>query len=72
MIYMNSQSTGDGKLTLTMTFNIGTDLNVAQMLTQNRVQDCAAFVPSAFLSGITGQFFRQFAITIAASTVRSW
>jgi hydrophobe/amphiphile efflux-1 (HAE1) family protein len=32
---------------------------------------CAVFVPSAFLSGITGQFFRQFAITIAASTLIS-
>src|SRR5258707_1940269 len=32
---------------------------------------CARFVPSAFLSGITGQFFRQFAVTIAASTVIS-
>src|SRR6266481_1211468 len=39
MLYMNSQSTGDGKLTITVTFRIGTDLNVAQMLTQNRVQD---------------------------------
>ena len=32
---------------------------------------CAVFVPSAFLSGITGQFFRQFAVTISASTVIS-
>jgi hydrophobe/amphiphile efflux-1 (HAE1) family protein len=32
---------------------------------------CAVFVPSAFLSGISGEFFRQFAITIAASTVIS-
>src|SRR6202161_472265 len=39
MLYMNSQSTGDGNLTITVTFRIGTDLNVAQMLTQNRVQD---------------------------------
>src|SRR5258706_2872766 len=39
MLYMSSQSTGDGKLTITVTFQIGTDLNVAQMLTQNRVQD---------------------------------
>ena len=39
MLYMSSQSTGDGKLTITVTFRIGTDLNVAQMLTQNRVQD---------------------------------
>jgi HAE1 family hydrophobic/amphiphilic exporter-1 len=32
---------------------------------------CAVFIPSAFISGISGQFFRQFAITIAASTVLS-
>ena len=38
MLYMNSQSTGDGNLTITVTFAIGTDLNIAQMLTQNRVQ----------------------------------
>jgi hydrophobe/amphiphile efflux-1 (HAE1) family protein len=32
---------------------------------------CAVFVPCAFISGITGQFFRQFALTIAVSTVFS-
>jgi multidrug efflux pump len=32
---------------------------------------CAVFVPRAFLTGITGQFFRQFAVTIAVSTVFS-
>ena len=32
---------------------------------------CAVFVPCAFLSGITGQFFRQFALTISVSTVIS-
>ncbi len=32
---------------------------------------CAVFVPVAFLGGIEGQFYRQFAITIAASTVIS-
>src|SRR5258708_15050025 len=32
---------------------------------------CAVFVPCAFISGITGQFFRQFAVTISASTVFS-
>ena len=31
----------------------------------------AVFVPAAFLGGITGQFFRQFAVTIAVSTVIS-
>ena len=42
---MSSQSTGDGKLTVTVTFAIGTDLNVAQMLTQNRVQDALPRLP---------------------------
>ena len=32
---------------------------------------CAVFIPSAFISGISGQFFRQFAVTISASTVIS-
>src|SRR6202162_4719621 len=45
MIYMSSQSTGDGKLTVTVTFRIGTDLNVTQMLTQNRVQDALPRLP---------------------------
>jgi hydrophobe/amphiphile efflux-1 (HAE1) family protein len=32
---------------------------------------CAVFVPCAFIGGVTGQFFRQFAVTIAVSTVIS-
>src|SRR5437762_6208522 len=32
---------------------------------------CAVFVPCAFITGITGEFFRQFAVTIAVSTVIS-
>src|SRR6185503_16584383 len=32
---------------------------------------CAVFVPTAFVGGITGQFYRQFALTIAVSTVIS-
>ncbi len=32
---------------------------------------CAVFVPTSFISGITGQFYRQFALTIAVSTVIS-
>ena len=32
---------------------------------------CAVFVPMAFLSGVTGQFYQQFAVTIAISTVIS-
>jgi multidrug efflux pump len=32
---------------------------------------CAVFVPTAFISGLTGQFYKQFAITIAISTLIS-
>src|SRR3954451_24412077 len=32
---------------------------------------CAVFVPVAFISGLTGQFYRQFALTIAFSTLIS-
>ena len=32
---------------------------------------CAVFIPTAFISGITGQFYRQFALTIAISTIIS-
>ncbi|MGK9232757.1 multidrug efflux RND transporter permease subunit [Inquilinus limosus] len=32
---------------------------------------CAVFIPAALITGITGQFFRQFAVTIAAATVIS-
>ena len=45
MLYMSSQSTGDGNVTITITFEIGTDVNVALMLTQNRVQDALSRLP---------------------------
>jgi hydrophobe/amphiphile efflux-1 (HAE1) family protein len=37
MIYMSSQSTSDGSMTLTVTFDVGTDIDKAQVLVQNRV-----------------------------------
>jgi len=37
MLYMNSQATGDGQLSITVTFALGTDLDIAQVLVQNRV-----------------------------------
>lgn len=37
MLYLSSQSTGDGRLEITVTFRQGTDLNAAQVLVQNRV-----------------------------------
>jgi len=37
MLYMTSQSTSDGRMSLTVTFKLGTDLDTAQVLVQNRV-----------------------------------
>ena len=37
MLYMTSQSTSDGSMALTVTFALGTDLDIAQVLVQNRV-----------------------------------
>ncbi|MFM9842654.1 MAG: efflux RND transporter permease subunit [Dongiaceae bacterium] len=37
MLYMQSQATGDGNLVVTVTFALGTDLDTAQVLVQNRV-----------------------------------
>ncbi|MEO3435554.1 multidrug efflux RND transporter permease subunit [Inquilinus sp. CAU 1745] len=37
MLYMQSQSTGDGSLQIAITFDLGTDLDDAQVLVQNRV-----------------------------------
>ena len=37
MLYMSSQSNGDGSYSLAVTFKLGTDLDTAQVLTQNRV-----------------------------------
>jgi multidrug efflux pump len=45
MLYMSSQSTSDGQMQLTMTFKLGTDLNDAQVLVQNRVAVAAPRLP---------------------------
>src|SRR5919106_280584 len=37
MLYMTSQSTGDGSMSLSVTFKLGTNLDTAQVLVQNRV-----------------------------------
>src|SRR5215470_11399966 len=37
MMYMSSQSSNDGSYTLDITFELGTDVNLAQVLVQNRV-----------------------------------
>jgi HAE1 family hydrophobic/amphiphilic exporter-1 len=45
MLYMSSQSTGDGNLQITVTFKLGTDLNTAQELVQDRVTTAVPRLP---------------------------
>ena len=45
MLYMSSQCTNDGKYTLTVTFKAGADLNIAQVLVQNRVSLAQPILP---------------------------
>src|SRR5580700_2933896 len=47
MIYMQSYAGADGTYTLTVTFKIGTDLNFAQVLVQNRVAAALSTLPQA-------------------------
>jgi hydrophobic/amphiphilic exporter-1 (mainly G- bacteria), HAE1 family len=56
MIYMQSTSAADGSYTLTVTFNIGTDVNFAQILVQNRVAIALASLPASVQAqGVTVQ-----------------
>ncbi len=45
MIYMYSQATADGNLSLTVTFDVGTDIDRAQVLVQNRVATAQVRLP---------------------------
>jgi hydrophobe/amphiphile efflux-1 (HAE1) family protein len=45
MLYQSSQSTDDGKLTITVTFKVGTDPDKAQVLAQNRVSTVISSLP---------------------------
>src|SRR5262245_46634597 len=47
MLYLQSNSTDDGRYTLTVTFEVGTDLDFAQVLVQNRVSAAMAQLPAA-------------------------
>jgi hydrophobic/amphiphilic exporter-1 (mainly G- bacteria), HAE1 family len=56
MIYMQSYSGADGSYSLTVTFKIGTDLNFAQVLVQNRVSAALSQLPSSVQNqGVTVQ-----------------
>jgi len=53
-IYMFSQATGDGVMTLTVTFNLGTDIDKAQVQVQNRVSQALPKLPEEVRSlGVT-------------------
>ena len=45
MLYMSSQSTSDGNMVLSITFKLGTDLDTAQVLVQNRVAIAIPILP---------------------------
>ncbi len=45
MLYMSSQSTNDGGYSLTVTFDVGTDLDMAQVMVQNRVNLAVPVLP---------------------------
>src|SRR3954447_26610167 len=54
MLYMSSQATTDGLMTLNVTFRLGTDPDKAQQLVQNRVSQAEPRLPSEVRSlGIT-------------------
>ena len=54
MLYMFSQAASDGRLTLTVTFALGTDPNLAQQLVQNRVNQALPRLPEVTRSlGVT-------------------
>ncbi len=56
MLYMQSTSASDGTYSLIVTFDIGTDLNFAQVLVQNRVSAAMASLPQAVqVQGVTVQ-----------------
>jgi HAE1 family hydrophobic/amphiphilic exporter-1 len=54
MLYMSSQSTGDGHVTITVTFKLGTDPNQAQVLVENRVASATPLLPAEVVAtGVT-------------------
>src|SRR3978361_1398906 len=56
MLYMQSYSGADGTYSLTVTFKIGTDLNFAQVLVQNRVSSALSSLPQSVQNqGVTVQ-----------------
>lgn len=59
MLYMFSQATSDGRMTLTVTFKIGTDPDLAQQMVQNRVTQATPRLP---------EVTRQLGVTVVKSS----
>ena len=59
MLYMFSQATSDGRMTLTVTFKIGTDPDLAQQMVQNRVSQALPRLP---------EVTRQLGVTVVKSS----
>ncbi|MFK7839510.1 MAG: efflux RND transporter permease subunit [Bdellovibrionales bacterium] len=59
MLYMNSLASTDGRMSLTVTFAIGTDVDLAQQLVQNRVQQALPRLPDVT---------RQLGVTVIKSS----
>ncbi len=59
MIYMYSQATADGRMSLRITFEIGTDADLAQQLVQNRVSQALPRLP---------EISRQIGVTVVKSS----
>ena len=59
MLYMSSNSTTDGKFSISVTFDVGTDLDIAQVQVQNRVNTATPRLPKAV---------QQVGITVAKSS----
>ena len=47
MIYLKSINAGDGTMTLQVTFDVGSDLDNSNVLTQNRVSQATSFLPNS-------------------------
>ena len=59
MLYISSNSTADGKFSISVTFDVGTDLDIAQVQVQNRVSSVTPRLPPAV---------QQFGVTVAKSS----
>src|SRR5258708_7669487 len=75
MDYITSQSTGNGLLTITVIFKIGTDPNTALLLTQSRLQDTLSRLPANSLTSSSNQTVKgglPVFVTLVASSWVPW